>query len=150
MNCLLLPSPDQRLAGLAIPKCLLFDAAMLLRGLPAEVPAQKRSELFQHAIRCRTKECRFSGCSEIRSMFASLRAHSSTCVQANCRICTQHQKVRDATCQSCAMPNRLCQAGGSGRRPTVPVTAFPAQVTEFKGDEGSAGLILRAMCRDQN
>lgn len=120
-----------RLVRSRIGGSLLFDAVMLLRGLPMDVPRPKRAELFEHAIRCRGNDCSYPGCAEIRTMFNSLHEHAWTCSVTGCRTCTQHQKVRDAMRRA------------RTRYATRPVTTRPV-IPEVKADDNASGLILLA------
>lgn len=92
------------------PGALLFDAVMMLWGLPSGditgVPGAA-SKLYEHAIRCHApaSTCDQVGCCEMRSMFSVLRQHYIVCPQPNdCGTCRHAQRVRDAI--RCARADR--------------------------------------------
>lgn len=135
---------------------LLFDAVVMLRGLPAEVPKHKRTELFEHAIACSSgPSCPHAGCKEIRSMFSALGQHARTCSASDCRTCTHHQNIRDAmrrvqarrAASQTFVAARPVRQGAPGKKLSAGVLDQPVDaksVATKARDDGCSALLLLA------
>jgi len=99
---------------------LLFDTVLLLQGGKATGGGSGPKQLFVHAVSCRTPSCPHPGCTQLRSMFTQLRQHSQHCSKPQCQMCTQHQKVRDATMRARAAFARPSPASAVVARPMAP------------------------------